>query len=919
KSHNRSKTGTADRGYILSVAQLIGQTSRGLEYGDTSVPAITVARPWVHSGETLGYIKLGIDISGPLSAIGTAIDADIVKVVDTASLSAQNSAIAEEAEWLKSDRFMFRAVGSGPAPAFFSEVLQTGALSGSFAEKSFISGGRLKVVHPFPVTLADGTKATSLYLLQDLTDEFRAFAQSAGISLVAALLLAALSWISFKRLLGTVEASVLATRERLEQEVASNTEELEYSRNRLQEAQRIASIGSWERNLETGELHWSEELYRIVGVPTDTDAVNARKALYRQIPAAERPMVEKSIQHAIDAVSNFDFEHRIIRDDGSVRYLHVRGYVIANHDGLPKRMFGTVLDITERHTAQEQSQLLAGILEASLNEVYIVNATSFKIEHVNQCARENLGYHADELYELCPWDISPQHTEQTFRDMVAPVLDGTMPLLNVEGIQLRKDGTSYPVEVRFQLYRERNKDLLVAIANDLTERSAREREIRSAKEEAERMAYFDTLTQLPNRAACQRDAEHAFSKDSSLRPKFIIHLDIDNFKRINDTLGHSAGDYCLDEAGERLRTCCTGLGQAYRWGGDEFVIVASGPDVDAEELCERVNLVMRAPMEFDGNQIWPSVSMGVARCPEDGDTFETLLVHADLALYRSKDSGKDRWCFFTSDMKIDSDAEARTEQELRTAIRNNEFFLVFQPQVNIRTQKVTGIEALIRWNHPTRGVLGPGAFLPVVEKSNLAATVGDIVIDKALAAARSWMDRDLDFGRIAVNLSPSHLTSGTLLNDFNAAMKKHGVGPEHLTAEVLESVFLDDERSDNSQVLEELHRLGVHIELDDFGTGYASLSHVADLPINGLKIDRSFTAQILDDGKKEVVVNQLIHLARSLDIGVICEGVETDAQFDRLRMMGDFSVQGYLIARPMPFEDITEWLSASPEDLLFVV
>ncbi|MEP5623825.1 MAG: bifunctional diguanylate cyclase/phosphodiesterase, partial [Hyphomicrobiales bacterium] len=413
------------------------------------------------------------------------------------------------------------------------------------------------------------------------------------------------------------------------------------------------------------------------------------------------------------------------------------------------------------------------------------------------------------------------------------------------------------------------------------------------------------------------DAKTRFSSDN--RPAFLIHVDMDNFKRVNDTLGHLAGDYCLEETGRRLRKVSRGLGTPYRWGGDEFVILADSDQSDPNQLCERARRQMREPMDFQGNRFWPTVSMGIALCPEDGDDFDTLLVNADLALYRSKDSGKDRFTFFTSDMKVNSEAEAEIELELHRAVRNDEFFLEFQPQVNLRSQKVTGVEALVRWNHPDHGVVPPAQFLPIVEKTGLAPVLGKIVINKALSAARNWQDAALDFGRISVNLSPAHLSSGQFIEHFKSAMSENGVSPNRITAEVLESVFLDDERTCHLSTLTELNQLGVNIELDDFGTGFASLTHVADLPINGLKIDRSFTNQLLDDRKKEIVVNQLIQLARSLDIGVVCEGVETEAQYDRLRMMGDFSIQGYLIAHPMPLKKVTEWMSDSADELYYLI
>ena len=403
------------------------------------------------------------------------------------------------------------------------------------------------------------------------------------------------------------------------------------------------------------------------------------------------------------------------------------------------------------------------------------------------------------------------------------------------------------------------------------------------------------------------------------KPGFLIHVDMDDFKRVNDTLGHLAGDHCLEETGRRLREVCRGIGTPYRWGGDEFVILANSDGADPDELCERARRIMRAPMEFNGNTFWPTVSMGIALCPQDGTDFESLLVNADLALYQSKECGKDRYSFFEPDMKTDIETEAKVGLELHEAVKNDEFLLEFQPQVNLRSQSITGVEALVRWRHPERGIVPPGDFLPVVEKNGLAPRLGKIVIERSLAAARKWLDAGLEFGRVSINISPSHLASGLLVDHFRSAMAKFDIGPERITAEVLESVFLDDDRTGHLAALEELYALGVHIELDDFGTGYASLTHVADLPINGLKIDRSFIAQMLEDPKKEAVVNQLIHLARSLNIGVVCEGVETDAQLDRLRMMGDFSIQGYLVARPMSLERITEWMSDSADDLFYVI
>ncbi|WP_417666661.1 putative bifunctional diguanylate cyclase/phosphodiesterase [Roseibium sp.] len=903
--------------FLVEQAAKSESVTSGFEIGDNGTNIIAVVRPWTADGRVVGYLKLAMEIHRPLNFIGKTLNADVFEVHEIDRLVPGTPPANGRNGWTLSDKIAYRPVGDVKLPHTVATLIATDPLALSDSNRIFLDGRTVKIAYNFQLNHADGTLGSSLVLVQDITPVILASLRHMGMALLIGCIIAAVAGAVVYRLVHSLQASVIKTRQKLEEEVAANTDALNHSQERLIEAQKIASLGSWERNLQTDELFWSEEMYRIAGLPKYLPPHEARDRLYKHIPPCERPYVETIMALAVAECRDFDFEHQIVHPDGEALRVHVRGYVVADEKGNPIKVLGTTHNITEHHNAQVRSKRLADILEASLNEIFVFDSKTLGILHANKCALDNLDYTMSELTTLHIWDIVASKDQETLRASFKPLLDGTTNVLSIEGMHRRKDGTEYPVEVRLQLHKHQDQSVFVAICNDLSERTARERETQAAREVAERIAYFDELTGLPNRAACQRDATRLFDEEVANKPAFIIHLDIDNFKRINDTLGHSAGDACLEEAGERLKLCCVGLGTAYRWGGDEFVIIACSDTSDAEELCQRLNIVMRGPMEFEGSQVFPSVSIGVAQCPGDGNDFSTLLVHADLALYRSKEDGKDRWSFFTSDMKIDSDEEARTESELRRALREDEFFLVFQPQVNIRTQQVTGLEALVRWQHPTRGILGPGSFLPVVEKTNLATPLGQVVIDKALEAARCWQDANIDFGRIAVNLSPSHLTSGTLVTDFTSAMERHGVAPEFVTAEVLESVFLDSQRSNNSEVLETLHNLGVHIELDDFGTGYASLSHVADLPINGLKIDRSFTAQLLTDAKKEIVINHLIHLARSLDIDIVCEGVETNNQFDRLRMMGNFSVQGYFIARPMQFDAVTSWLASTQSDISF--
>ena len=449
---------------------------------------------------------------------------------------------------------------------------------------------------------------------------------------------------------------------------------------------------------------------------------------------------------------------------------------------------------------------------------------------------------------------------------------------------------------------------------DVTEDRAREDELRSTEQQLERLAFFDELTGLPNRFHCQKDLAEKFVFAEAGDRFAVIHLDLDNFKRVNDTLGHAAGDRLLTDIGSRLIMLSAEVGclKAYRWGGDEFIVTVSRTDeVDLDDICGELTDILAVPLTFNGAIMRPTVSLGIARYPEDGLDVDSLMVFADLALYATKEHGRDGYQFFTTAMKEKVDAEHWLEAELRSAISDGMLSQVYQPQVNIVDGSITGVEALIRWNHPDKGVISPVEFLPIAEATNLASPIGRFVFDEAMGAARRWLDAGISFGRVAINLSPQHLKSGSLVEDFLAAMHKHGIEPCHLTAEILESLLLDDPSSNKIGVIRQLHDLGVNIELDDFGTGYASLSHLSSLPIHGLKVDRSFINKILVDPKKHSVVKTLIDLARMLQIGVVCEGIETPGQMAMLRNLGQFSAQGYYIARPMGFDDITAWLEAN--------
>ncbi len=441
------------------------------------------------------------------------------------------------------------------------------------------------------------------------------------------------------------------------------------------------------------------------------------------------------------------------------------------------------------------------------------------------------------------------------------------------------------------------------------ETEAKNHQLVNAMAEAERLAYVDDLTNLPNRSCCKLDALEILSNADKNACFALIYLDLNDFKKVNDTLGHAAGDCLLTEVGKRLGMLARSREKTrvYRWGGDEFVLIYDRSNGPTEEFCGEITDMLGTQLRFGSHTLWPSGSLGVAKFPEDGSDFETLMINADLALHKTKENGG-VFHFFTKELKQKVIEETKIESELRVAIDEKQLFLVFQPQIDSKTLKVRGIESLIRWRHPERGVLTPYYFLDVIEDSRLAPIVGAYVFEEAFKAARQWLDQDLKFGRIAVNLSPKHLMHGTLIHDLSIAMQNYNLDSKYVSVEVLESLLIDNNDEQQKEFIANLSDMKVHIELDDFGTGYASLSHLSTLPIDALKIDRSFTNQILTDKKKAVVIQSLLSLTKLLQIELVCEGVETVSQMQKINTYGDCALQGYLIAKPMEFNEMTEWL-----------
>jgi diguanylate cyclase (GGDEF)-like protein/PAS domain S-box-containing protein len=448
---------------------------------------------------------------------------------------------------------------------------------------------------------------------------------------------------------------------------------------------------------------------------------------------------------------------------------------------------------------------------------------------------------------------------------------------------------------------------------DITDRKAAEEQLR-------KLALYDQLTGLPNRALLQQELGRLLAKDGGRAPTTIVLFDLDEFKDVNDTLGHSTGDQLLIEVGRRLMGVAeerADVGLASRLGGDEFVVILPncGDPRCVNEIVDLMLKRLNEPFLINDQLVHLGASAGVAIAPQDGMDVEELIANADLALYQAKSDGGRNLRFFMPVLRAQAQARRSLGLELRRAFAENEFEIYFQPQIRLSDRAVVGAEALLRWRHPQRGVLAPGAFIDTLAESAIAAGVGRWIIRTACERAAAWRAMGLPLVRVGVNLFPSQAYDEALAQDVMEALRDFALPADALELEITENIALN--RKDLA-VLQRLHEQGVKLAFDDFGTGYASLSYLTRLPLSRIKIDRSFVAKINRDARDAAIVRSLIAMAHNLDLEVIAEGVETSQQADFLLNQKCEEAQGFLYAKPLPAEEFVAYVrtqrSALPPD-----
>jgi len=442
----------------------------------------------------------------------------------------------------------------------------------------------------------------------------------------------------------------------------------------------------------------------------------------------------------------------------------------------------------------------------------------------------------------------------------------------------------------------------LATHEDVTERQRSEERIAH-------MARHDALTDLPNRMLLLEQLNHEIKRVKRGECLAVLCLDLDQFKSVNDALGHHIGDELLKLVGERLRRCTRELDIVARMGGDEFAIIMTQMEqaADAATLSKRIRDSVIKPYQVEGHQIVTDISIGISVAPMDAVESDELLRNADMALYDAKADGRGTFRFFEPEMNTRMKVRRELEMDLRKALASEQFELYYQPLVVLETNEVNGFEALLRWNHPTRGLVSPADFIPIAEETGLIVPLGEWVLKAACAEAVNWPEHI----KVAVNLSPAQLNSRNLVSMVNAALNESGMPPRKLQLEITETVLLQNTFT-TLATLHELRKMGVQIALDDFGTGYSSLSYLRSFPFDKIKIDRSFIQDLSNGAEPLAIVNAVAGLAKCLNMTSTAEGVETQQQMEVLQAIGCTEMQGYLFSHARPAHEIRRFFAQTP-------
>jgi len=693
--------------------------------------------------------------------------------------------------------------------------------------------------------------------------------------------------------------------------VTALTGELARMEERWQLAIDGSNLGVADWDLRSGNGFTSARWRALLGEPRDA-ASPSPAAWLAQVHGDDQPRLRDAIDRLSRRGTDSFRQELRLATPGGWRWFESRA-LVAERDtlGEPARLVVSMADTTEQRASDERQRLSASLFQ-HLHEGLLITDAELRVLDVNPTYLQIMGVARQELLGNVPLLLQPAPPDTPTREQQTAMWASLRATGSWRGevVERRRNGEPCALQVTISIVRAPDNAVRyhVLVISDITEQ-------RLQRERLERQAHFDELTGLPNRVRMSQmlaDAMTAAERDGYLLA--VCYLDLDHFKPVNDRLGHAAGDRLLVEVAQRLRGAlrsnANGSDCAARLGGDEFVLLLRARTLDEARLAiERVLRVVAQPYAIDpgAEPVQVTASVGATVFPHDRSDADTLLRHADHAMYGAKQAGRNGYLFFDAEHSRRAEERVMAIGRVQEALDNHELVLYYQPKVDMRRGVVLGVEALLRWNHPEHGVIAPLQFLPLIEHTGLSASIGDWVLEQALEQLAHWQRMGLDL-TVSVNVSARHLQEPDFAQRIGELLARHPwpLGAR-LELEVLETAALADVGY-TSQLLERCQRLGVRFSLDDFGTGYSTLTYLKRLPVDVLKIDRSFIHNMLDDRQDLAIVEGVIGLARTFGCGVVAEGVESPAQARLLIEMGCDVGQGQGIASPMPATAIYRWV-----------
>ncbi len=679
---------------------------------------------------------------------------------------------------------------------------------------------------------------------------------------------------------------------------------LRASADNLNDAQRIAHVGSWTLDLVSKELFWSDEVFRLFEI--DPSRFGATYVAFLDvIHPDDRDAVNQAYTNSLVTRAPYEISHRLLMPDGRIKWVQEKCLSDFDAAGTAIRSRGTVQDVTRSKQAEEQLRIAASAFESQ--EAMMVTDAKSVILRVNRAFTEITGYEAEELVGQNPRILqSDRHNADFYREMWESI--NRTGRWQGEVWDRRKNGDVYPKWLTISTVRDDSGNVThyIGVHTDITER-------KKAEEKINELAFFDQLTSLPNRTLLLDRLKQAMTTSSrSGNYGALLFIDLDNFKELNDTLGHEVGDLLLKQVAQRLTQCVREGDTVARLGGDEFVVIlanlgkserdaATGTETVAEKILATLNQIYR----FGDAAHHSTASIGATLFNGHPISIDNLMKQADLTMYKAKEAGRNTLRFFDPAMEVAVKARAALEHDLRAAVEVKRFVLHYQAQV--AGGQVTGAEVLVRWKHAERGMVSPAEFIPLAEETGLILPLGHWVLETACTQLAVWATQPrMAHFTLAVNVSALQFKQSDFVDQVLAVLKNTGANPRRLKLELTESMLADNVQD----IIEKMFALkakGVGFSLDDFGTGYSSLSYLKRLPLDQLKIDQSFVRDIMVDTNDAAIAKTIVALAQSLGLGVIAEGVETEAQKDFLASSGCHAYQGYFFSRPLPLDDFEQF------------